>query len=78
MRARATGLALVVAAALLAAGCGGRDRTVRIGVITDCEGVFASGSDAILAGAQLPLIERGAKLVGHRAFGGHPRRAGGL
>ena len=66
MRARAAGLALVAAAALLAAGCGGRDRTVRIGVITDCEGVFASGSDAILAGAQLPLIERGAKLVGHK------------
>jgi len=66
MRARAAGLALVAAAALFAAGCGGRDRTVRIGVITDCEGVFASGSEAILAGAQLPLIERGAKLVGHK------------
>jgi hypothetical protein len=51
----------------LAFGCGGDDRaTFRIGVLTDCVGIYRTLEDAELSGAQLPLIERGARLRGSR------------
>jgi branched-chain amino acid transport system substrate-binding protein len=37
---------------------------IRIGVVTSCEGVFAGDHDPTLAGAELPLIQRGAHLIG--------------
>ena len=65
---------LVVALAALAAaagGCGSDEQTVRIGVLTDCQGPLRGFEDAQLSGAELPFLRRGARLVGHG-----PRAAG--
>ena len=63
---RAERILLAAAAALAAAlgGCGSDQETVRIGVLTDCQGPFASFEDAQLSGAELPFLRRGAHLVG--------------
>jgi branched-chain amino acid transport system substrate-binding protein len=61
-------VALLVAATI--AGCGDEAKPLRIGVITDCTGIFRSLEDAELSGASLPLIQRGAKLHGRRASDG--------
>jgi branched-chain amino acid transport system substrate-binding protein len=51
--------------ALLANACGGSgERPLRIGVIVDCQGAFRALQDPELAGAELPLIARGAALRG--------------
>jgi branched-chain amino acid transport system substrate-binding protein len=64
-------LALTLALAGLAGGCGGSSRqAIRIGVISDCEGPFASGYEGAIAAAELPLIERGARLRGRNPSGG--------
>jgi branched-chain amino acid transport system substrate-binding protein len=60
-------LAFVLVA--FAVGCGGGARPIRIGVISDCEGPFASRYDGIIGAAELPLIERGAKLRGGASAG---------
>jgi branched-chain amino acid transport system substrate-binding protein len=60
-------VALVVVA--VAAACGEQPR-LRIGVITDCAGVFRTYGEAELAGAALPLIARGAQMRGRRASDG--------
>jgi branched-chain amino acid transport system substrate-binding protein len=61
----------IVLVALTAAGCAGDDeRPLRIGVLVDCLGPFRSSEDASLAGAELPLLERGARLVGRRPADG--------
>jgi len=50
---------------VLAGGCGGSSaQPIRIGVISDCEGPFASRYEGIIGAAELPMIERGAKLRG--------------
>jgi branched-chain amino acid transport system substrate-binding protein len=55
----------VVCLALLVVSCGGRGAaTVRIGVLADCEGLVGFARDASFAGAELPLIQRGARLLG--------------
>jgi len=54
---------LVVLAALLG-GCDSDRAAVRIGVLTDCQGPFRGFEDAQLSGAELPFLERGARLVG--------------
>jgi branched-chain amino acid transport system substrate-binding protein len=51
-------------AVLVAAGCGGGGEAIRIGVLTDCVGLSAGVSDAALGAAELPLLERGARLAG--------------
>jgi branched-chain amino acid transport system substrate-binding protein len=56
-----TGLA---AAALLTTACGGGERAFKIGIVVDCEGTLSPLSDEMLAGAQLPLLDRGGKLRG--------------
>jgi ABC-type branched-subunit amino acid transport system substrate-binding protein len=64
---RASRLALAVFAGTLAAlavGCGGSETPVKIGVLTDCQGPFHAFEDAQLAGAELPLLERGATMRG--------------
>ena len=57
-------------AATVAAGCGDTERPLRIGVIVDCVGVNRPLKAAELSGAQLPLIERGARARGPRPSDG--------
>ncbi|MGC1815106.1 MAG: ABC transporter substrate-binding protein [Solirubrobacterales bacterium] len=53
-----------------AAGCSGGERPVRIGLLTDCRGLFSGYEDQMLAGAELPLLRRGARLTNGRPSGG--------
>jgi branched-chain amino acid transport system substrate-binding protein len=71
-------LLAVVLLALGATGCSGGERPVRIGLLTDCRGLFAGYEDEMLAGAELPLLRRGARLTNGRPSGGvsHARVAG--
>jgi branched-chain amino acid transport system substrate-binding protein len=65
--------ALVLAVALVAlaaAGCSSGEQPIRIGLLTDCRGLFASYEDEMLAGAELPLLQRGARLANGRPSGG--------
>jgi hypothetical protein len=56
------GLAALGVALILAAGaCGEDEQPLRIGVVVDCVGINRSFQHAELSGAQLPLIERGAR-----------------
>jgi branched-chain amino acid transport system substrate-binding protein len=68
MKADLRRLSVVAVAAIVSAtplaGCGGGDEAFRIGVLTDCVGIFRTLGDAQLSGAELPLVERGAELVG--------------
>ena len=45
---------------------------MRIGLLTDCRGLFSGYEDAMLAGAELPLLRRGARRTGRRP-GASPR-----
>jgi branched-chain amino acid transport system substrate-binding protein len=70
--------AVLAALVVVVAGCGGSKRPFTVGIVTDCEGVFAPFSPNILAGAELPLLERGAKLAGRGPTDGVDRsRVGG-
>jgi ABC-type branched-subunit amino acid transport system substrate-binding protein len=71
--------AVAAAALLLIAGCGGGgQRPLRIGVIVDCVGAFHALEDQELSGAQLPLLERGARPAGKNPSDGvQAARAGG-
>jgi branched-chain amino acid transport system substrate-binding protein len=63
----------LLAAALLAvaaASCSGGEEPVRIGLLTDCRGLFSGYEDAMLAGAELPLLKRGARLTNGKPSGG--------
>lgn len=74
MRTDRARLAAVLAAAVgLLAGCGGDEEAFRIGVLTDCIGIYRSLADAELSGAQLPLIDRGAQPRGSRPGDGVTR-----
>jgi branched-chain amino acid transport system substrate-binding protein len=70
----------MAAVALLAgSSCGGAtERPLRIGVVVDCVGAFRALQDQELAGAQLPLIVRGARTAGRKPSDGvhHVRVAG--
>src|SRR5947208_1401471 len=59
-------LAGLMAALALTAGCGGGPGPVRIGVLSDCVGLFGAYNDVTLAAAELPLLERGARLAGRK------------
>ena len=62
---------LAVALALAAAGCGGAGGgTITIGVLSYCQGASPENGEQIVAGAELPLIERGAKLRGRKPSDG--------
>jgi branched-chain amino acid transport system substrate-binding protein len=63
----------VVVLVVLAAGCGGHERAFRIGVLTDCVGIYRTLEDAELSGAELPLLERGGRLRGSRPEDGLTR-----
>jgi branched-chain amino acid transport system substrate-binding protein len=57
--------ALLCLAALGVVGCGdGGKRPVMIGVLADCTGALGSFNELELASAELPLLERGGRLVG--------------
>jgi branched-chain amino acid transport system substrate-binding protein len=64
MRSRVAGWVALAAALLTVSACGGNtQRPLRIGVIVDCVGGLRAFGDGELAGAQLPLIARGAHPV---------------
>jgi len=48
----------------LLAGCSGDPTAVRIGVLADCVGFLRNVQGAALTGASIPLLDRGAKLLG--------------
>jgi branched-chain amino acid transport system substrate-binding protein len=63
--------ALAAAALLATPACGGTsERPLRIGVIVDCVGAYRALQDQELAGAQLPLIVRGAGKAGRNPSDG--------
>jgi Periplasmic binding protein len=70
MRARLGLAAVAVALALAAGGCGGSAEPIRIGVLSDCFGFFGAYNDIVLAGLELPLLERGARLAGRKPSDG--------
>src|SRR5262245_28108207 len=63
---------LVALATLIFAvvGCSGGEQPVRIGLLTDCRGLFSGYEDEALAGAELPLLQRGAQLANGEPTGG--------
>ena len=67
---RVAGLLAVALLALGAAGCSGGERPIRIGLLTDCRGIFSGYEDEMLAGAELPLLRRGARLTNGQPSGG--------
>jgi hypothetical protein len=75
---RVAGLLVVASLAVGAAGCSDGERPMRIGLLTDCRGIFSGYEDEMLAGAELPLLRRGARLTDGRPSGGvSEARAGG-
>jgi branched-chain amino acid transport system substrate-binding protein len=57
--------ALLGFVALALVGCGGSgERAIRIGVLADCTGFLGPFNELELASAELPLLERGARLTG--------------
>jgi branched-chain amino acid transport system substrate-binding protein len=69
----------VMSLAVAAAGCSSGEQPVRIGLLTDCRGLFSGYEETMLAGAELPLLERGARLTNGKPSGGvsDARVAGG-
>jgi branched-chain amino acid transport system substrate-binding protein len=63
-------LLTVASLAVGAAGCSGGERPMRIGLLTDCRGLFSGYEDEMLAGAELPLLRRGARLTNGKPSGG--------
>jgi branched-chain amino acid transport system substrate-binding protein len=69
MRARAA--LVLLAGSLTLGGCGGPGtEPIRIGILSDCYGPFSSAHELIVASAELPLIERGGKLLGRNPSDG--------
>jgi branched-chain amino acid transport system substrate-binding protein len=72
--------AAAICLALASAGCGEEEKPVRVAVLTECIGPLESFKESILAAAQLPFIERGARPRGmgpaagleRASFGGRP------
>jgi branched-chain amino acid transport system substrate-binding protein len=75
---RVAGLLVVASLGVGAAGCSGGEQPMRIGLLTDCRGIFSGYEDEMLAGAELPLLQRGARLTNGKPSGGvSEARAGG-
>jgi branched-chain amino acid transport system substrate-binding protein len=68
--ARVARLLAVASLAVAAAGCSGGEQPIRIGLLTDCRGLFSGYENEMLAGAELPLVERGARLTNGKPSGG--------
>jgi branched-chain amino acid transport system substrate-binding protein len=56
--------AAAVCLALAPTGCGEDQQPVRVAVLTECTGPLETSKESILAAAELPFIERGARLRG--------------
>lgn len=56
--------AAAICLAPAAAGCSEDKQPVRVAVLTECIGLLEASEESILAAAQLPFIERGARLRG--------------
>jgi branched-chain amino acid transport system substrate-binding protein len=70
-RGRLAPAAVLLTLVAVAAGCGGgSEAPFRIGVLADCTGIAAETHDWALAGAELPLLQRGGKLAGRGPAGG--------
>lgn len=52
------------ALAVMAASCGGTEKPIRIAVMAPCEGPAGGAYELTLAGAELPLVQRGGRLAG--------------
>lgn len=63
-RSRGVCAGALAALAFGAAGCGGSEGPIKIGVLTDCQGPFRAFEDAQLSGAELPFVVRGGGLAG--------------
>lgn len=63
-------LLAVASLAVAVAGCSGGEEPVRIGLLTDCRGLFSGYEDEMLAGAELPLLEHGGRLTNGKPSGG--------
>lgn len=64
-------VAVLVVGILGLAGCGGSGKsTIRIGVLGVCQGAFAPLYEEVVGGAELPLLQRGAKLRGSKPTDG--------
>jgi branched-chain amino acid transport system substrate-binding protein len=72
MRPSLAGLLVLVALALVGCGGGGK-HPIRIGVLADCTGGLGAFNDLELASAELPLLERGARLAGAKPRDGLAR-----
>jgi branched-chain amino acid transport system substrate-binding protein len=71
MRASAVTLTVVCVISVLAAGCGSsKVQPFRIGLLSDCYGPAGGSNELNVASAELPLIERGATLVGRKPTDG--------
>jgi branched-chain amino acid transport system substrate-binding protein len=71
MKMRLRAVLLAAALAALASSCGGgSDDPIRIGVLADCDGAVSGVYDVALAGAELPLLRRGATLASGRPADG--------
>jgi branched-chain amino acid transport system substrate-binding protein len=68
---RRVALAALLGATTLVAGCGGGGKTpIRVGILGVCQGVFTPFYDEAVAGAELPLIQRGGRLRGEKPADG--------
>jgi branched-chain amino acid transport system substrate-binding protein len=61
---------VALAATLLCAGCGGGGHAITLGILSDCTGFFGSQHELSLGAAELPFLERGARLAGNRSSDG--------
>ena len=58
---RIGGAVVAAVVAVVGVACGGEREPLRVGVLVECDSIFASTRPGALAGAALPLVERGAK-----------------
>jgi branched-chain amino acid transport system substrate-binding protein len=71
MRASALAVTFVCVVSVLVAGCGGsKARPFTIGILSDCYGPAGGFNELNVASAELPLIERGATLLGRNPSDG--------
>jgi branched-chain amino acid transport system substrate-binding protein len=62
--------AVALAVGVAVGACGQEQRPVRVGVVVDCVGIYRPLEGAELAGAELPLVQRGAEIHRSGPLGG--------
>ena len=67
---------VAIAVAIAMTGCSRADEPVRVGILTECSGLFAPTAPGALAGAALPLLDRGARKGDSTGEVGNARVAG--